>query len=216
MDRRRVLDRPRPDVHMAKLVVAPVPREGIGVRPGAANEVMRFLVLLARQRRYLPVAVIRVHRRADRETGDEPSARNAVEHREFFGDAHRRIVERDGIAEHHEADIRCPPRKPRRDDVRRGHDAVAVLVMLVDADAVEAERAGIFEHVHVGVVDLVRLCGVEQARVDIDPDRAVLLPEIVRQKGPRHQVEPREFHCCFLPAELFCAAPRRAASFVPI
>ena len=41
-------------------------------------------------------------------------------------------------------------------------------MVLVHADAVEAERARIFEHVHIGVVDLMRLCGVEQARIDID------------------------------------------------
>ena len=43
---------------------------------------------------------------------------------------------------------RGAPRERRGDEVGRGHQAVAVLVVLVDADAVEAERVGVFELVH--------------------------------------------------------------------
>ncbi len=121
-------------------------------------------------------------------------ARDAVEHGELFGHADRRIVERDGVAQHDESRVLRAARQAGGDDVGRRHDAVAVLVVLVDADAVEAERGGVFQQVHVGVVDLVALHRIEQALVDIDPDRAVLLAEVVRQIGPGHQVEPGEFH----------------------
>ncbi len=38
------------------------------------------------------------------------------------------------------------------------------------------------------------LRGVEQARVDVDPDRRVLLLEVVRQVRVGHQVEPEQLH----------------------
>ena len=47
----------------------------------------------------------------------------------------------------------------------------------------------------------------KQALVDIDPDRPVLLPEIVGQIGPWHQVEPGELHRLLLPCRL-CRAVR--------
>ena len=190
----RLLDRARPDVDVAQLGVAAVPGERFARRPCLDDQVVRFLILLARQRRDLAVAEIGVHRGADRKARDQPSARDAVEHREFFGDAHRRIIERDGIAEHDEADVLGPARQRGGDDVRARHQAVAVLVMLVAADGVEADVGGIFEEIEIGVVDLVALHRIEQLLVDVDPDRTVLLPEIVRQIGPRHQVEPCELH----------------------
>ena len=66
--------------------------------------------------------------------------------------------------------------------------------MLVHADAVEAQRGGVFQKVHISIVDLVTFHRIEQPGVDVDPHRAVLLPEVVRQIRPRHQVEPGEFH----------------------
>src|SRR5206468_3885007 len=71
---------------------------------------------------------------------------------------------------------------------------VAVLVVLVHADAVEAERVGVFELVHVLVVHEVPLARVVELGRDVDPHRAALLPEVVGQVRPGHQVEPRESH----------------------
>ncbi|WBL35213.1 hypothetical protein O0235_10475 [Tepidiforma flava] len=62
------------------------------------------------------------------------------------------------------------------------------------ADAVEADFFGELEFIEVFVVDAVRLFGVEEAVVDIDPDGAVLFLEVVRQVGPGHEVEPVELH----------------------
>src|SRR5207237_437024 len=66
--------------------------------------------------------------------------------------------------------------------------------MLVDADAVEAERLGVLELVHVAMVEMVALLRVVEPVRDIDPDRPVPLAEVVGQIGPRHQVEPGEVH----------------------
>src|SRR5262249_55676809 len=93
-----------------------------------------------------------------------------------------------------ERGARRSPREPGGDDVGRGHQPVAVLVMLVDADAVEAERVRVLELIHVLVVHGVALARVVERVRDVDPDRTVLLPEIVRQVRPRTEVEPGEFH----------------------
>ena len=190
----RFLHRLRPQVHVAQLGVAAVEREGLFLGPGADDQFMRLVVFLPRQGRDGAVAEIGIHRRADRESGHQPPAGNAVEHGEFLGHADRRIVQRDRIAEHDDRRVLRPPRQRGGDQVRRGHQPVTILVMLVDADAVEAERVGVFEQVEVVVINLVALHRVVQPVVDIDPDGAVLLPEIVRQMRPGHQVEPREAH----------------------
>src|SRR5260370_696777 len=63
-----------------------------------------------------------------------------------------------------------------------------------DADRVEAAFGGEFELIHEVVVHVMRAPGIEQRRMDIDPHRRVLLPEIVGQLGIRHQMEPHQLH----------------------
>ena len=67
-------------------------------------------------------------------------------------------------------------------------------MVLVHADAVIAELVGIFKLVEVVVIGLVSYHRVIELRVDIHPDRAVLLAEVIRQVGIRHEVEPVELH----------------------
>jgi hypothetical protein len=67
-------------------------------------------------------------------------------------------------------------------------------VVFVDADAIEAEFGGEFEEVEVVVVDAMAFDGVVEAGIDVDPDAAVLLPEVIRQVGIGHEVEPVELH----------------------
>jgi hypothetical protein len=66
--------------------------------------------------------------------------------------------------------------------------------MFVHADGIEADGRRIFQKIEIGVVDLVTFHRIEQPRVDVYPHRSVLLPEIVRKIGPRHQIEPGELH----------------------
>jgi len=75
----------------------------------------------------------------------QPSARDAIQHGEFFGDAHRRIVERDRSAQHQQRDILRAARQRGRDQVGRGHQTVAVLMVLVGADRVETQRGRVFQ-----------------------------------------------------------------------
>src|SRR6202035_2380251 len=95
-----LLNRARPDVDVALLVEAAVERESVGRGPRLYHEVVRLVIALAQGRWVLTVGVAGVHRRTHWEPGDQPPARDAVDHREFFGDPGRRVVERQRIAEH--------------------------------------------------------------------------------------------------------------------
>ena len=118
-DRRtRLLHRARPDVDVALLVEAAVEGEGVGLGPRLDDEIVRFEVALAQHRRVLAVGVAGVHRRADREAGDQPPARDHVDHRELFRDPGRRIVQRQRIAEDAQRRVGRAPRQRRRDQIR--------------------------------------------------------------------------------------------------
>ena len=190
----RLLDRPRPDVDVALLVEAAVEGERLFLGPGAQHEVVGLVVAVAQLARVGAVGISRVHRRADREAGDEPAARDAVDHGELFGYPRRRIVEREAVAEHADRRVRGAPRQRRGDQVWRRHQAVAVGMMLVAADRVEAALGRMLELVEELVVHVMRALGVEQRGVDVDPDGRVLLLEIVGQLLVGHQVKPQEFH----------------------
>ena len=190
----RALHRARPDVDVALLVVAAVERERVRVLPGLHHQVVRLVVALAQLRRVLAVGEAVVHRRADRKAGDQPTAGDAVDHRELLGDAGRRVVQRQRVAHHADRRVGGAAGQRRGDQVGRRHQAVAVGMVLVDADRVVAAGGGVFELVHEVVVHVMRAPRVEQRRVDVDPHRRMLLAEVVRQFGVRHQVEPHELH----------------------
>ena len=80
---------------------------------------------------------------ADDHARDQPAAADHVDHGELLGDAGRRVVERQGVADDGDLHPRGLAGEDRRDQVRRRHLAVGVLVVLVDADAVEAELLGV-------------------------------------------------------------------------
>ena len=67
-------------------------------------------------------------------------------------------------------------------------------MVLVDPEPVIADRLGIFELVEIGIVDLVPAHRVIERARDVDPHRAVFLAKILRQIGPRHQIEPDKAH----------------------
>ena len=117
-DRRvRLLHRPRPDVDIALLVEAAVEGKGVLLGPGPHYQVVRLVVALAQHARVLAIGKTGVHRRPDREAGDQPPARDAVDHREFFGDPGRRVVERQGVAHHAQRGVGgAPGQAPRRSD----------------------------------------------------------------------------------------------------
>ena len=197
-DRRmRLLDRPRPQVHHAELVVLAVPGEHLLCRPRLGHESERLAVALALLDRHHAVRQHGVRRQPGREAGHQPSAADAVEHRVFFGDAGRRRGRGQGRAELDDRDVLAVggARQHRAHDARVGHEAVDVLVMLIGAQPVHAGLGRIQHLVERGVVklpDLVAVGDVEPDRLDVG--RVVALLVVGRQFPIRHQVKHADFH----------------------
>src|SRR5271166_5340254 len=72
-------------------------------------------------------------------------------------------------------------RQCRGDQIGRGHQPVAVRVVLIDAHRVEAALGSEFELVHEVVVHVMGAPRVEQRGMNVDPHRGVLVPKIVGQ-----------------------------------
>jgi len=70
----RLLDGFWPTVDPAQLVVLAVEGERFVRCPCAHDQIVRFGVLVARERGHLAVAEVGVHRCADRKASDEPAA----------------------------------------------------------------------------------------------------------------------------------------------
>jgi hypothetical protein len=62
--------------------------------------------------------VIGVHGGAQRETGHDTPAADYVQHRELLGDARRRVVQDDAVAEHDNAHVLRAARQRSGHDVR--------------------------------------------------------------------------------------------------
>src|SRR5262249_24621114 len=119
---------------------------------------------------------------------------NAIDHCEFFGNTSRRIIQRQRVADDRDLDPVGLPGQDGRDEVRRGHQPVCVLVVLVDADAVESYLFCIYKSVDVVVIKPGAAVRVEKLVWAPDPRRVVTLLEIVRQIGPGHQMKEEESH----------------------
>ena len=64
-------------------------------------------------------------------------------------------------------------------------------MVLVDADAVEAELIGEFELVEIAVVELMAALGIVEAFSDRSPRRCHGSAEVLRQVRPGHQVKAK-------------------------
>jgi hypothetical protein len=183
----------RPDVDIAILVVTPPELERAGLRPRAHDEVVRLVEHFPRQRGVHLGRKILAPDPAD-EAGDDAPPRDDVEHGDLLRHPQGISPKRKTVSE--DGDLRPggPARQNPRDHVRRGHKAIGVLVVLVHADAVETQGVGIFELVEVAVVELGALGRVEKRVGKRDPRGIVLLVEIRRVVGPRHEVEKIRLH----------------------
>ncbi len=190
----RLLERLRPDVGVADLRVLAVERKDVRPRPRLHHQVVRLVVPVAQGGRVDPVREVHVHRGANGETSHEPAAREQIEHRELFGHAQRRIVGGEAVAEHDERRLRRSPRQRGGHQVGRRHEPVGVVVVLVDAQAIEALLLGELELVQELLIEPPGLLGVVEMVRNVDPDRSVLPLEVFGQKPVRHEVEEADFH----------------------
>src|SRR5260370_23783899 len=107
--------------------------------------------------------------------------------------------------------MRGAARERRRHDIRRGHQSIGVLMMLVDAEAVEAHTVGELELVEVVVIKAMAELGIVEVARNIHPYAAVLILEAIGQEEVRHQHEPRKFHKGLLPPWPIQCECRRSA-----
>ena len=80
---------------------------------------------------------------------------------DLLGDAQRVAADADGVAEHHDLGPLGAAGQGRGHDVRRRHQPVRALVVLVDGDPVEAKLVRVLELVQVPLVELVAELRVE-------------------------------------------------------
>ena len=184
----RLLERPRPRVHVVEAVEPAVEWERALFGPGAQDQLGGLVEALARVRR---VDSGREVLRADaaHESRDDAAARDDVEHGNLLGDAQRVLAERQPVAEDRDLRSGSPAHEHRRHHVGARHRAVAVLVMLVDAEPVPAELLRVLELVEVLVVERVADRGVVVAVRQRHPRRRLVVVHDVR-----HQVEVVELH----------------------
>src|SRR5208283_4124713 len=191
----RLLQRLRPRVDVAQLVESSVERERPRPRPRLRNQIVRLVISRPHLGRRNSVAAGRIHRRAHREAGDQSSAAQAIEQREFLGDANRWIVKRQRVAEDHQRSIGFTPREDGRDHVRRNRKAVTILMMLVQAEAVEAEIVSHLQFVEIPMQVLGDLWRVAKLVVGRrHPDALVAIAKIIRQVAISLHVKPNCFH----------------------
>ena len=137
----RLLQRHRPRVHHAVLVVRALPAERPGLRPRLHDQVVGLLEALA--------VVGRVHAggqlllpAAAHEARDQPAARDHVDHRQLFGQPHRVVGQRQRVAEQDDLHPLGGGGQDRGEHVALGLHAERRVVVLVQHDAVEADLFG--------------------------------------------------------------------------
>ena len=210
------LDRARPAVHIALLVETAVKGKHFLLGPGPQNKIDTFEITLAQHTRVLAIGEAGVLRTAYRKASDHTATGDDIDHRHLFRDACGRVIERDRVAENADRGVARAACERRGDKIRRWHEAIAIGVMLVDANRVKADLGRIFQLVNEVVVHQMPACRLEQLGVDVNPYRVIGLAEILRQLGIGHQVEPHQFHVSCPQQLLFCSYYRSPLTSNPL
>ena len=188
-----LLERPGPDVHEPEVVVLPLEVEGARPGPRLHDEVVGLAVALPEEGR-VDLVGVRLDAEPHHHAGDDAPARQHVEHRQLLGHPERVVVERERVPEDQDLHPARALGEASRDDVGRRHEAVGVLVVLVHAHRVEAERLGQRELLEVLLVEHPAARRIVEAVRQGQPGRLVVLLEVGRQVRPRHEVEADEEH----------------------
>ncbi len=136
----RLLARTRPNRHGLELEMLALPAERLGRGPRLQNEIDALVGHLARLLSDIGVGQMLVWRSAQKQDDDAPLA-HRVEHRNLFGDAHR-IGEWQQGPQKRDLGARQNLAQRARHDERVGRQHVGRVMMLRDADPVEAKLFG--------------------------------------------------------------------------
>src|SRR5437667_3980043 len=137
----RRLQRHRPWVHHAVLVVRALPAERPGLGPRLDDQRMGLLEALAVVGG-IDAGGELLLAAAAHEAGDEAPARDHVDHRQLFGEPHGVVGERQRVAEQHELHALGHGGQDRGEHVALGLHAERRVVVLVQHDPVEADLLG--------------------------------------------------------------------------
>ena len=188
--RMRLLERSRPDGNVLVFPELAFVRENL-LGPRLADDLQRLVEAGARFRHGHVVDPVFARHAAGEARKDAP-LRHAVNHRDFLGDP-QRIVQRQQVAEHQEFELLHLPAGRRRHHVGRHLQAVRRGVVLVEADAVVAER--------VHFRPDVQMCGVaprRDFRIEIFARQRIgdetVLFEFIEMLPVGEQVHQIDFH----------------------
>ncbi len=191
-----LLDGTRPEIDHGKLEVLAVPGENLPGLPGLHDQVVGLVIPVPLLHRGDPVAEVHVQRRSQGHTRHQPSTADAVQHGVLFRHPGRRIGCGEGRAHLYDGHVHAVggPGQHRAHQVGSRHEAVGVLVVLVDADAVQSGLGGIDQFVQGPVIVLAYPLRVGQLPPGrVDPDGVVAVLEVLGKLPMRHKVEHGDF-----------------------
>jgi hypothetical protein len=207
----RVLVRARPGIDVFELIVLADIGERPRLGPCPHDEIVGFGETLLR------IGRIDAHRvifgaDAAHETRDQPPAREIVEDGVFFRHHQRIVEERQRAAENGELGAFDAARQRPGENAGYRHHAVSGLVMLIEADAVEAELVGKLHLIEIVVIELGALLRIVMAVRERHPGRAVLCDRIEIGVPVRHEMEIEELHAAILMAPMKASSSAAKAS----
>src|SRR5947209_3366509 len=104
------------------------------------------------------------------------------------------LAQAEGTAEDCDLGLPGTARERRRHHNGRGHQAVGILMMLIDGDAVEAELGCKLQLVEIAVIELVALLRVEMGVRQNHPGGAIFPRSSEVEIGIRHEVKEKDLH----------------------
>ena len=216
----RILHRPRPQIHFRELIVFAIPSKEFLRGPRLQHQIDGLAPALALVHGRDTVADIGVATEPERHARNQAAAADAIEHRIFLGDADGRRGGGERGAELHQRDViqALVARHLGQDGAEQiwiAHEPIGVLMVLVGADAIEAEPSRQHQFVDRPVIEIANLVGIAIFPPRrIHPCRIEPLREIVRQIAIRHEMETGDLHGSFLPSDVVRPDRAPASGFV--
>ncbi len=93
--------------------------------------------------------------KAPYKAADDPTAREDIDHGDFFSHSQWIFMDRQDIAQKHDAALRCGTGQDRAYDIDRGHHTKRVVVMLVNHHPIKAGFRAVLEFFEVHAVKLL-------------------------------------------------------------
>ena len=191
-DRRvRLLHRARPQRDIVVRPELAFVREHL-FGPGAGDDVVGFLEAGARLRQRHVVHLV-FARDAAGETGDQPAFRQAVEHRQFLGEA-QRLMHRQQVAVDQQLQALGALRRRGGHQIGAVHQPVRRAVVLVEADPVIAKAVERLPGVEMLLIGALGRRGIEMALGERVGELGLAALQMVEIGVVGQEIEDKDFH----------------------